>query len=293
MSVETSKDRQGGLGVRQRGRILRTNTGLLLDAALPLAALLSTAALASGSDVVHVEDLGGGRYTLTTTLANTTDPAHGQLAIVPKAEDLCGDRFPNYGHYRFDSEAPMKATAETGSTTLTYTQEIECRDTPEAASQTAASPAPPAPSTPPTDDDATLIRNRTLAYLQAKDAANADVAYAMLSDEMASYAAPEAWAKAHGDFHAKAGVVAQPAVIRITWYDDPKDAPTPGRYVAADYRVDYPSDAFTCGYVVWLRQAGGDYLIVREEEAEITPDVTAGLSPEQRLAMRAQMQCRD
>lgn len=83
------------------------------------------------------------------------------------------------------------------------------------------------------------------------------------------------------------------AVVRITWYDDPPGAPTHGRYAAADYRVDYPREAFTCGYTIWLRQADGGYLVVREEEGRAAPDVIAKLSPEQRLAMRAQLQCRD
>src|SRR3546814_20086460 len=57
-------------------------------------------------DAVHVDDHGGGRYTLTTTLDGTTDPAHGQLAIVPTAEELCGELHPHYGPYRFASRAP-------------------------------------------------------------------------------------------------------------------------------------------------------------------------------------------
>ncbi len=270
-----------------------TRPGSLLLAALLPAVLLSTSASAAGKDGVQVEDHGNGRYALTTTLAGTTDPAHGQLALVPRAEELCGERYPHYGHYEFESMAPSKPTGESGPTSLRYTQDIACLDTPQETSEAPSAPVPPAPSTPPNDADAALIRTRTMAYLQAKGTADAPAAYAMMSKEMAGYATPEAWADARRGFNAEAGPGAEPTVVRITWYDDPPDAPMPGRYVAADYRVDYPSAAFTCGYVAWLRQADGRYLIVREEEGEATPDDIARLSPGQKLSMRAQLQCRD
>src|SRR3546814_14058669 len=41
------------------------------------------------------------------------------------------------------------------------------------------------------------------------------------------------------------------------------------------------------------RQSDGGYLVVREEDGQAPPDVIAGLSTEQRLMMRAQLQCRD
>jgi len=275
-----------GAGIAARARTPRARLALLL-------ASLILPGATSAVDAVHVDDHGGGRYTLTTTLSGTTDPAHGQLAIVPTAEELCGELHPHYGHYRFGSSAPSRAAGTSGPTSLNYEQDIECRDQPQQAVETASAAVPPAPSTPPTGEDATLIGERTLAYLRAKDAANADAVYAMLSREMASYASAEAWKEARSALNAKLGPGGEAVVVRIAWYDNPQNASTHGRYAAADYRVDYPSEAFTCGYVVWLRQSDGDYLVVREEEGQATPDVIADLSPEQRLMMRAQLQCRD
>lgn len=253
-------------------------------------ALLSTLASASADERVQVQDHGNGRYTLTTTLAATADPAHGQLAIVPKAEELCGDLHPHYGHYRFESTAPaIEPEPAQATAKLRYSQDIQCLAAPEQAPTT----IPPAPATPPTAADAALIQRRTTEYLLAKVAVDAGTAYAMLSDEMRSYAAPEEWAAARNAFNAKAGAGAVATVVRLSWYDNPANAPTPGRYVAADYRVDYPSTAFTCGYVAWLLQGDGNYLIVREEEGQMTPDILATLAPEQRSTIRAQLQCRD
>src|SRR3546814_2575768 len=82
----------------------------------------------------------------------------------------------------------------------------------------------------------------------------------MLSSELASYASPAAWKETRSALNARLGAGAEAAVVRLTWYDDPQNAPTHGRYAAADYRVDYPHEAFACGYVVWLRQSDGGYL---------------------------------
>jgi hypothetical protein len=110
---------------------------------------------------------------------------------------------------------------------------------------------------------------------------------------MASHVSPDAWTAARNAFNAQVGPGATANVVRITWYDNPAGAPVHGRYAAADYSVAYPSAGFTCGYVMWLRQADGGYLIVREEEAQVTPDNVAHLSAEQVATMRVQLRCRD
>lgn len=252
-----------------------------------------TLPLAANDAAVQVQDHGDGHYTLTVELGGTTDPAHGQLVITPTARELCGILHPHFGRYRFEAKEPSRATGTHGESSITYTQQIQCRDTPQKAAETLSDPVPPAPSEPPTEQDAALVRERTLAYLRGKDASDATTVYAMLTREMASYATPEVWTETRKSFSAKAGPGARPEVIRITWYDNPQGAPTLGRYAAADYRVDYPSRAFTCGYVVWLRQADGSYLVIREEEGQATPELVRDLPPEGLATMRTQLQCRD
>lgn len=266
----------------------------------PLASGVAFATLWLSSSVlaadIRVEAHGGDRYTLTAELEGTIDPLHGQLMIGPKAQELCGRRHPHFGRHRFEGREPSLANAGEGIATLRYTQDIECRDTPQetAAPPTAQAAVPAAPDTPPTVADEAQVRERTLAYLRTREAVDADAAFAMLSPEMRTYTTtPAAWREGRTAFNTKAGPGARAEVIRLTWYDNPQGAPTLGRYVAADYRVDYPSRAFTCGYVVWLRQADGNYLVVREEEALGTPDIVAKLSPEQTLQLRTQVQCRD
>src|SRR3546814_6713537 len=72
--------------------------------ALWLASLVLSGAIHAG-DAVHVDDHDGERYTLTKTLDGTTDHAHGQLAIVPTAEQRCGAMHPTYEHHPFESSA--------------------------------------------------------------------------------------------------------------------------------------------------------------------------------------------
>jgi hypothetical protein len=254
---------------------------------------LSTSVLAAD---IRVEARGDDRYTLTVELEGTVDPLQGQQVVVPKAQELCGRRHPHFGRHRFEGREPSLANEGEGVATLHYSQDIECRDTPQEAATppTTQSTIPAAPDAPPTADDDRQVRGRTLAYLRTRETADAQAAFAMLSPEMLAYTTtPAAWREGRTEFNTKAGSGARAEVVRLSWYDNPQGAPTLGRYVAADYRVDYPSRAFTCGYVVWLRQADGDYLVVREEEALATPDIVANLSAEQTTQLRAQLQCRD
>lgn len=239
---------------------------------------------------VLVRALGTGRYQLSVALEDTVDPARGQAALVPKAIELCGALLPEFGHYRFEGNEPLAGTDKPSKRSLQYTQDIECKDP---SAPVAGSDIPPAPATPPTAEDEADVRKRTLAYLEAKDTNDFDIAFAMLGPTMAGYMTPESWRKPRATFNAATGGQAEREVIRITWYDDPQNAPTPGRYAAADYRASYASKAFYCGYVVWLRQKDGGYRIVREEEGQATPDMVAKMAPESMAATRMQLGCRD
>src|SRR3546814_3619407 len=91
------------------------------------------------------------------------------------------------------SDLPSEATGTSAPASLSYEQDVECHGQPQQVAESASAPVPPAPSTPPTSEDEALLRERTLAYLQAKNTADADTVYAMLSSELASYASPAAW----------------------------------------------------------------------------------------------------
>jgi hypothetical protein len=256
------------------------------------AALAASAGSAVSADRIQVTELGPDHFELRISIEGTTDPADGQVALVPRASALCGTRHVHWGRYQFDTTAPSVVSPQApGPAILRYAHQITCEDTPQSLE---ASPAvPPAPAEPPTTEDEALIRDRTEAFLAAKDTGDFAAAHAMFNAAMASYQTPESMQASRAPFNDAAGAGVDREVIRITWYDDPAGAPTPGRYVAADYRASYPSRAFYCGYVVWIRQYDGSYLIARQEEGQATPDIVEKAAPEEIPALRQQLACRD
>lgn len=242
---------------------------------------------------LSVQDLGGGRFELRTTLQGSTDPAIGQQAVMPTAVALCGNRHVQLGRYRWEAHQPLAGEAQDdASTRLDYTQLIECRDAPQ-ATPIPATDIPPAPGEAPTALDEAHIRRLSLVYLEAVDTGDFDRAHASFSPGMRGYMTPEAWRTPRARFNAAASGDPSREVIRLTWYDDPEGAPQRGRYVAADYRAAYATGAAYCGYLIWLRQGDGGYLIARTEEGYITPDVASGVAPGDMGALRAQIGCRD
>lgn len=264
---------------------MRRNTVL----ALALAAL-APAAFAGDAPDVQVKPLPGGRFELTATVPNTTEPSKGQAALMPRAMELCGTRALQLGTYKFKSTAPMAGTGSTISTSLVFVQELQCGDTPHVDTVVAA--APRAPATPPTANDEADIRSRTLAFLSAKDRGYFDAAIAMFSETTGAMLTEDTWGSQRRAFNASAGMPLQQQVIRVTWYDDPAGAP-PGRYAAADYGASHENAAFYCGYVMWLLQPDGGYRIVREEEGQVTPTEARRIAPSDMPAARVQLGCRD
>lgn len=257
-----------------------------------LAAALAAASPAFATDDIQVREIGPSHFELTIVIEGTTDPAAGQAALVPKAQALCGAKHPHWGRYEFEGQQPAAVEPkDTGSPSLWYRHEITCETSPPAPEALPETPAAPAEA--PTQQDEALIRERTEAYLAAKDAGAYAEAYAMIGGSMRDYFTPEAMAASRTPFNASAGPGVEREVIRLTWYDDPAGAPAPGRYVAADYRAGFPSGAFYCGYVVWVLQYDDSYLVVREEEGQATPDLVAKATPANMPALRQQLGCRD
>lgn len=268
---------------------MRRNTVFALALALALAAL-APAAFAGDAPQVEVKPLSGGRFELTATVPNTTDPRKGQAALLPKAIELCGTAAPQLGRYEFKSTAPMAGTGSTISTSLVFAQELQCGDATPV--NTVVSEVGRAPTTPPSANDEADIRSRTLKLMSAKDRGDFDAAVAMFSGTTGAMLTEEAWRSKRRAFNASAGMPQQQQVMRVTWYDDPIGA-APGRYAAADYSASHENAAFYCGYVVWLRQPDGGYRIVREEEGQMNPAEARLIAPSDMAAARAQLGCRD
>lgn len=249
-------------------------------------AALAPAAFAGDAPDVQVKALPGGRFELTVTVPDTTQPGKGQAALMPRALELCGARALQLGAYKFKAMAPMAGTGSTLATSLVFTQEMQCGDAEPVAA------AARAPATPPTAQDEADIRSRTLAFLSAKDHGDFDTALAMFSPTTGATLTDENWGGPRREFNAAAGMPLQRQVVRLTWYDDPAGG-EPGRYVAADYSASHADAAFYCGYLMWRLQPDSSYRIVREEEGQMEPDDARLIAPGQMPAARTQLGCRD
>ena len=256
-----------------------------------LTAALAAASPAQATDV-QVREIGPDHFELTIVVEGTTDPAAGEVALAPHGQALCGTKHPHWGHYEFRGDQPAAVGPRSStSPALRYSQELICDDAPPAPERFPDIPV--APNEPPTQEDEAHVRARTEAFLAAKDTGAYGEAHAMVGASTKNYITPESMAASRTSFNAAAGPGVEREVIRLTWYDDPAGAPTPGRYVAADYHADFPSGAFYCGYLVWVLQYDGSYLVVRQEEGQATPDIVSKASPAEMAALRQQLGCRD
>lgn len=251
-----------------------------------VATMMIPDAIAAGSVEVQAKQLSPDQYELAVELPADVDPQQASSMLFPVAEQLCAGRPTQLGRYRFESHAPLAPGAK-ASSTQTFTQQVEC------GTSTSVVHVARAPKTPPTAEDERAIRADTLNYLSAKDRGDFDAAHALLGSEMAAMLTMERWRSPRAAFNAAAGLPNHREVVRLTWYDDPAGAPTPGRYVAADYRGDYAHAGFYCGYVMWHLQPDGTYRIVREEEAQMPDEIAKKFTSEELASARAQVQCRD
>lgn len=251
-----------------------------------VAALIAPTVMAADSIEVRATQLGPDQYELAMELPASIDPQQASSMLLPAAEQLCAGRPAQLGRYRFEAKTPLPPNA--GATAMqTFTQQVSCGASTEVVHVSRV------PKAPPTAQDEQAIRADTLRYLADKDRGDFDAAYAVLGSELAAIFADGGSRTSRAAFNAAAGQPDHREVVRLTWYDDPAGAPRPGRYVAADYRGDYPHAGFYCGYVVWHLQPDGKFRIVREEEAQMPDEIARKFSPEELAAARAQLQCRD
>ena len=233
-------------------------------------------------------------YELRIELASVASLDDAQEALWPHARQLCGDRVVQYGQYRYDAIAPLAGSRvdEDHAEHMVLVQELECVGESGLHEQEAPAFAP-APLLPPTPEDEAAVRDLSVSYLSAVDEDRFADAFEMMSPSFRPIMAKGNWRETRAAFNSKVDSQAVRQVIRLTWYDDPAGAPTPGRYVAADYRGDHAGGAFYCGYLVWLLQADGSYRLVRSEEGMLSGEEARRIPTGMRATVRAQLQCRD
>lgn len=231
--------------------------------------------------------MGKGVYELTLRTTRAADVAAAQAELMPTAMTLCGAEPAQLGRYAFERLEPL--TGPKGPVELELRQEVHCGQLgPEAL-------APP-PAVIDAADRAALVERLeglTRQFFDLQDRSRFEQAYAMLAPGWKAISSAEAWIASREDSRARAGRLVDVQITKVTWYDNPPDAPAPGAYVAFDYSGRTERFPVYCGYLIWHQQPGGDFLLAREESGHLDEAALAKISPADLPTARANLGCRD
>jgi hypothetical protein len=236
---------------------------------------------------VQVRPMGEGAYELTLRTTRAPDVAAAQAELMPTAQTLCGADPAQLGRYSFERLEPL--TGAKGPVELKLRQEVHCgQRTPEAL-------APPPVVIDAAEKAALVDRLHALTsqFFELQDHGRFEQAYAMLTPGLMAISAADAWVAARKDFRARAGRLLDLQIKKVTWYDNPPDAPEPGVYVAFDFSGRTERFPVYCGYLMWQQQTGGDFLLARDESAHLDEAALARISPSDLPTARANLGCRD
>jgi hypothetical protein len=134
------------------------------------------------------------------------------------------------------------------------------------------------------------VESQSRAYFAAKDERRYEEAYSMLSAAQKKTVSFERWRAFAEDFNSRAGEVRGRVIRKITWYKNPAEA-APGTYAAVDFSGRYANVDIDCGYVAWVEQADGSFLIVHEEHNFIEKNIEQKMKPAELEKIRAEFGC--
>jgi hypothetical protein len=245
-------------------------TALLLAATGPAPAISS-------------EKIGEKRYRIVLTAPGLT-LEQGQLRAGEEAMRLC--RGPaTLGHHAWRSDEKLDSSAGARTATgLTLEQVADCG-------------APPPPVVPrptgwqPGPTDMKAIMDRTASYFEARDSGRFRDAWSLLTPSMQEMTPLPEWQASRKAFNDRAGGGLRRKAVKVTWYDNPPNAPLGGIFAAVDFVGSAQKARIICGYLMWLRQVDGSWRITREEEGtlEDSPGVTS--TPQQIARSKAAIGC--
>lgn len=212
---------------------------------------------------VRVRQLGLDSYEAIMTTSETTDVAAAQNALMPSAEQLCGEKKPQFGHYSFETKEPLNKTEGASSQTLILKQEIKCEAVSALQPQEKNSVVS---HWKPTKAQEENIQQLTYQYFRNRDTGEYQQAYSLFAVSLKASISEKNWLASVKQFNSKAGKSLTRTVSKLTWYNNPPSSPTPGIYAAADYVSQFENVDIHCGFVIWKQQNDGSFQVVREEE---------------------------
>jgi len=144
----------------------------------------------------------------------------------------------------------------------------------------------------PAEEDQLRIKLLSYRYLQAKESQDYDAAFAAFSDTTAAAIDFNTWKANQQKFKAAAGAEVSSMFTRVTWYDNPSNAPLSGIFAAVDYSNVYANITIHCGFLVWHKTDDGQYRLIREEENHIDKSTQKKLSESEIADIKAKFGCK-
>lgn len=228
-------------------------------------------------------------YTLMLTHDSILGAGQAQQALLPAAQQLCGENSPKFGKYDFSGREMLDPgdSSKDGGESFVFVQEVICGARHEAV-------RPEVSLSESERREATeSVLELSRFYLDSLEKGDYRVAYSMLSEYLQDANPFDVWRDEKQAFQIAAGGLLERDVWNITVYDNPPTAPSPGIYVAADYETVHEEVPFQCGALVWLRQPDGLYRIVSIEEGHLDKSVADRLTQAQIQEVRKKMlRCR-
>lgn len=231
----------------------------------------------------RIVDLGGDRYEITINGLDA-DERVSQAAVAQIAEQICREKQPSLGRFRFDRAIPKRAQDRVPPAVLV--QEIACSGS-RATSPTAAQDVAPAKVVVDPKVNASATR-----FLQARDRGDGDGTWMMLSSGMKAQQTRAEWLDLTRQHATAVGTEASTRVVKLTRYLDPPGMPQ-GIYIAADFTGSSPKAALICGYVILHEGLPGRWDITRIESGVAPVEVLNDATPEQLRQIKSTLRCVD
>lgn len=255
-----------------------------------IALLMFSATTAAADDTITVEEVASGQFELTLVSNSKLEISSAQALLIPTAQALCPDKYPEFGRYEFDSTERIGQTSGPGdAASFKFVQQVSCVEV--APSREAGNRK--SFISGPKEKRALVANIQTLseAYFANIFGSNYEKAFASLSAELQSYHPFDEWTAKIDQIRADIGSVSAINVHTITVYDNPLNAPKPGLYVAADYQNSFEKAPYHCGYLLWFREQSGNFRITREETGLITYETLQQVPNESQAYLLDQMMC--
>lgn len=245
-------------------------------------------AFAASAAEVGVRELGPNEYEFVLVNPTPLSEQEAMSVIAQVAASICQGLRPLLGKYRFESREAVDPKADAGEPDrYRFTQEVSC----VAGSAAPVEARRPTLSTPEESQRVQdEIRQKSEAWFRLIVNRQVDNAYDQMS--AGSRGGDEAeWKRGMLSFQETAGEPVRISIVKVTVYDNPPEAPEPGLYVAADFANVFENVPIHCGYLMWFRPVGGEFLISRTEIGTITAEQLKSIPSAQHGEARRKMRC--